>query len=446
MNEAVTKYILSVLIGVVIVCCVHSSGLALTNEVVYSQFQFNFITPGARATALGGAFIGLADDATAVELNPAGLTVLTAPEVSIELKHTRYTTEQIYANPRNLANINPETGVYETDITRKEFDVFVESVPFVSAVYPYKRIVLSLYRQELVNYKSSYRTSAEPITIPGTNYSFFPIDASVELTVTNYGIGTAVQLFEELSVAVSSRWSEMKMKSHSSRFDGNQENASPDPTDFSDDDILWGSRIDDRDIGFSVNAGVLWKPHPRVSIGAVYRNGAKFKVKAGSSAESYNPDNAEFTLNVPDSFGAGVAFRISDFLTFTLDVVHIRYEDLLEDFDIVGEAGVYTKENYIIDNATEVHVGVEYILALSERFLALRAGIYNDPDHTIRFTGTTGETVFDIAGREKFSGGEDQIHITGGAGLVVNEHFQIDTAANFADKMKQLSVSVVYRF
>lgn len=120
-----------------------SSAYALNNEKVFSQFQFNFLTPGARATALGGAFIGLADDATAVASNPAGLTTLTEPEVSLELKHITSTTEQIYAN-RSV----------ETPITRKEFDDVVESIPFVSLVYPYKLMTFSLYRQEVVNYKS----------------------------------------------------------------------------------------------------------------------------------------------------------------------------------------------------------------------------------------------------------------------------------------------------
>ena len=41
---------------------VHAS--AQTNEEVWSQFQWNFSTPGARANAMGQAFIGVADDAS----------------------------------------------------------------------------------------------------------------------------------------------------------------------------------------------------------------------------------------------------------------------------------------------------------------------------------------------------------------------------------------------
>jgi long-subunit fatty acid transport protein len=247
----------------------------------------------------------------------------------------------------------------------------------------------------------------------------------------------------------------MKMNSHSTRF---RSEIFPYPTDFSDNEVYGGFEIDDENIGYSVNTGVLWKPHPKISIGAVYKSGPKFTVTgtliltetsisiSGVGYEAFEPDLTEFTLKVPDSFGAGVAFRATDFLTLTLDVVHIQYEELLEDFDIGLDPHAYSKGNFTVNNVTEVHFGVEYILTLGERYLALRAGIYTDPDHAIRFTGTTEDPVKDIAGRETFPGGEDQIHVTGGLGVAFSKQFQIDAAANIADRNKQLSISAVYRF
>src|SRR5687768_7640950 len=58
-----------------------------------SGLQFNFGNPGARALGMGGAFIGLADDASAAEANPAGLTILRKPEISIEGRN--YAEQQI---------------------------------------------------------------------------------------------------------------------------------------------------------------------------------------------------------------------------------------------------------------------------------------------------------------------------------------------------------------
>ncbi len=141
-----------------------------------------------------------------------------------------------------------------------------------------------------------------------------------------------------------------------------------------------------------------------------------------------------------------MAFRATNFLTLTLDAIHIRYEDLLDDFDVQFGEGVYTRNNFTVNNATEVHFGVEYILTIAERFLALRAGVYNDPEHTIRFTGSTGNGFFDFLGKAQFPGDDEQIHMTGGLGFIVNDHLQVDTAANIAEKDTQLSLSAVYRF
>ncbi len=40
------------------------SAAAQTNDEIFPQFQWNFASPGARANAMGQAFIGVADDAT----------------------------------------------------------------------------------------------------------------------------------------------------------------------------------------------------------------------------------------------------------------------------------------------------------------------------------------------------------------------------------------------
>ena len=48
--------------------------LAQSNQEINAGVQFSFAPPGARSMALGGAFLGLADDATAAYANPAGLT------------------------------------------------------------------------------------------------------------------------------------------------------------------------------------------------------------------------------------------------------------------------------------------------------------------------------------------------------------------------------------
>src|SRR5438045_5426365 len=89
-----------------------------------SGLQFNFGNPGARALGMGGAFIGLADDASAAEANPAGLTILRKPEFSMEGRN--YLEQQILTT----------SGTYP-DLVRTPFTHYSQRVEptFASVVY-----------------------------------------------------------------------------------------------------------------------------------------------------------------------------------------------------------------------------------------------------------------------------------------------------------------------
>ncbi len=58
-------------------------------------FELSFSSPGARSMGLGGAFVALADDATAAFANPAGLVQLLKPEVSMEGRWQSYETPYV---------------------------------------------------------------------------------------------------------------------------------------------------------------------------------------------------------------------------------------------------------------------------------------------------------------------------------------------------------------
>ncbi|HHK42921.1 MAG TPA: hypothetical protein ENJ50_10925, partial [Planctomycetaceae bacterium] len=69
----------------------------------FSVLNFRYQNPGARARGMGGAFVGLADDATAAYVNPAGIAFLEGMEFSIE-----------YSNERNRWLAGRRTNDYGT--------------------------------------------------------------------------------------------------------------------------------------------------------------------------------------------------------------------------------------------------------------------------------------------------------------------------------------------
>jgi len=86
---------------------------AQVDEETFQQLEFNFTPPGARAAAMGGAFIGLADDATAAQTNPASLLVFLRPEVALascsRLKTGRGPSPCFGTNPSGSKTNSPLT-------------------------------------------------------------------------------------------------------------------------------------------------------------------------------------------------------------------------------------------------------------------------------------------------------------------------------------------------
>ena len=70
-----------------------AAGIA-TAQDVEDQLEYNFLGAGARANGMGDAFVAVADDATAIFWNPAGLFLLDRPETSFGFQFASEKVEQ----------------------------------------------------------------------------------------------------------------------------------------------------------------------------------------------------------------------------------------------------------------------------------------------------------------------------------------------------------------
>src|SRR6266851_8715028 len=102
-----------------------------------SGLQFNFGNPGARSLGMGGAFLGLADDASAAEANPAGLTILRKPEITVEGRN--YQEQQVFTT----------SGTFP-DLQRTAFSHYSQRIDatFASIVYPTRHFTIGAYYHE----------------------------------------------------------------------------------------------------------------------------------------------------------------------------------------------------------------------------------------------------------------------------------------------------------
>jgi hypothetical protein len=125
-------------------------------------------------------------------------------------------------------------------------------------------------------------------------------------------------------------------------------------------------------------------------------------------------------------------------------VVRVNYSELTDNLILIYNADTQLPSQYSIDDVTEFHLGGEYTWLVKNMPLSARLGFYNDPDSSMNFSGGSSEES--VATRIRFPGGDDQLHVTGGVGIVVRDRLQFDAAYDYADLNERISMSAIYRF
>lgn len=189
------------------------------------------VSPGARSLGLGGAFVAVADDATAAWANPSGLMQLARPEISLEGRSWSEDREGVASNESTLG--------------------------FLSFVLPRQKWSIAIYTQTL--------TSLEfPTQWQVNNNELEPLSG---LVIGNFGVSAALRLSEAVSIGFG-------LTAFAGVFtDGTFD---PDQTEpFWDDNAQ-------NDAG--ATAGVLWNLGDAWALGASYRSGADFSFDGGGRA------------------------------------------------------------------------------------------------------------------------------------------------------------------
>ncbi len=411
------------------------------------NIQFNFNIPSARAVGLGGAFVAIADDATAGMANPAGLTVLTKPEISVHYKLSRY------SHTENIGN------ELDHDLTGR-FREDVGSQSYLSLVYPSGKFAFSLYRQELINFESSfegqgfgsvfYSPELDPADFQPGN------ETRSDIQVNNWGFAAAYRPIPQLSLGFSSIVSTLELQFYENLFQRHTQET---------DRLVrfFGISSNSADTRYSINLGVKAEPVEYLSLGAVYRSGPRFRIvnriedvdESGGRTEIHRADQS-LDFKVPDVYSLGLGFKALDKLTLSLDLVRVEYSDLIQGLDRnlnADDRAVYTDEfpftrfedsdglqDLVLADATELHLGLEYYLIWRDWNIPLRCGVYTDPAHAVH------TTVEDQALRRLFPPGKDEIHGTMGFGFVLQNKIQVDAAVNFSRSVAEALLSAVFRF
>lgn len=464
------------------VCLVFAAGPKLasaqTDQEINATIQFNFLNPGARSLGFGGAFLALADDATAAFTNPAGLTNLRRMEISIEGRGFDFS--HIFVNGgRTITQAPTGLGIDQhSGLTLGSTNDSLQGLSFLSFVYPARRWAVAAYYRQAANFRASGIESQGPFISPGLHSfdntifsnlaecvavlgSFIPSPcgdarfsayrAQMDLDVTDLGVSGAVTLGSvRLGLGVS--FYEFSMRSETHRFFAfNYE-----PADFSHENIFFSSFQEGSGRDTAVNLGLLWKGD-QWSTAAVFRQGPTFPLIAREVIASIEFPFAG-VFHLPDVYGFGVAFAPTQQSKISFDYDRVRYSQLTDDFRVVSsEFGFGTSpDDWKVDDADEIHVGFEYGWRDLRVPVFLRLGAWYDPEHRLRFTGDIPQGDFEpsrfskltrqqqmIANRAIFQEGEDEFHYSGGVGFRFGDRVQTDVAIDYSERVTTAAVSAV---
>jgi long-subunit fatty acid transport protein len=409
---------------------------------------------GARAFGMGGAFLARADDATAASWNPAGLSYLRVPEVSLAGNRTLYRKES-------------GTG------SVLDIDRFEGKTPdFAALTWPVRVRGLSGAVQVSFQRALPFGGSLTTVRQRGTDREAVQStgEASGGFDVFTFGTGWRVTRSLRAGLTVN-RW-----------FNGYTQTLDRDVPD-----SIRRKRVFDTDFGldgWNANLGLIWTPIEQVNLGAVFKTPFTGAVRLDKKRTDYFFEGDEVTTNAfvskdvrlrfPAVFGFGTSWRPRSALTLSADLTRTLWSrsQIVDYFTLqVTPRPVpepvpapppvfydpplqYPALNKPQGNTDQIRFGVEYVFIASRFKLPLRAGYFNDQQierasdgSSPRFNGFTagigiilGPILFDVAYLYE-SGSFTETVVTDATADVPSMTTQRSTSL----KTERFFVSLIYR-
>jgi len=425
---------------------------------------------GARAYGMGGAFLARADDATAASWNPAGLSYLRAPELSLVGVYNSFTTVE------NLDNDSLKGS----------------SVDFAAFTWPVGagevRGAVQLSYQRAISFDGTRQIDQYGAigAADGNETGLVRVDDGVsDGGFDVVALGTGLRLSRHVRAGFTvNRW----LNGYGQSLERNLYNL---PTNRQRRHF----DLDFRPKGWSFNLGLIVSPIEALNLAAVYKTPFTATVGLDRARRDYFGDPEEpdeitsnafssnsVRLDFPSSFGCGLSWRARETLTLSADYTRsdwssARIRDYFEvrftpASDEEGNPGQpppplffselqYPTLKKVPDpdgpsdpalvvtqqDAEQIRAGVEWVLIKGRLKIPLRGGYFNDrqiapaSNDTVRFNGITagtglilGALQLDVAWVYEF--GE----------YFVAAEAKTDPPIRYALTTNRVYASVIYRF
>jgi hypothetical protein len=344
-----------------------------------AQDSLNRPGSGARAAGMGNAFIAVSDDGTAASWNPAGLSQLVKPELSLVYSASR---RNLFLEGYRTRDRSALFTALRTPNTATDLEFASAAVPFSVGGRP---VTVQVGWRRLFQISGRIQGDVRQISASpaGRPESLIRFDNSSNGSVDLWSLAGAVRVTSRLSLGWSTdfyrgEWAERANVSKDPGVLG--------PTDFS------SIRVSNTIGGHTLNLGLLLA-YPTVRAGVVYHGALRSGYEVTESTRSslsepfdgnLGPDDG-LELRFPRSLGLGVAWLPKPLLRLALDVTYDEWTK----FQVVGSPGspdravsgfdALPPELSATRNTVTVNAGMERLFPVRGRYVPARLGFTHEP-------------------------------------------------------------------
>lgn len=246
---------------------------------------------GARAFGMGGAFLARADDATAASWNPAGLSYLRRPEVSVVWTTSRFDSD---TSPVGSG------GTVESQLRRGDWP------DFLSGAWPIR--IRSLSGAAQISYQRAI-SFTNTRTIESSDDR--RVDAQSSGGFDVLALGTGLQVSRRLRLGFT-------INSWLNGFEQTLQRRTP--------AVNSDQQLDFDLSGWNAHFGLLYSPLPSLNLGAAFKSPfeagvrlARERTDVGEPPTSNSYARDDVRLGVPGALGVGLSWRVRSTLTVSAD-------------------------------------------------------------------------------------------------------------------------------
>jgi len=344
-----------------------------TSNLIYADGQFessrsfNPVGSGARAIAMGGAFIN-GNDATTAKYNPAGLVRVDEAEFSIVLNY----------------NFKKENNSCKDNFSFKnEKYLFNKNINFFSKTIPYvlfnRNMVLSFSYQELYDLIREWNFIVDR---PELNTQD-EINYKQNGKLSSLSVSNGIQIFpSKLSFGFTINFLNNKYTENEWKKEFSVKRSG----------ILSYNRVEKFSIkGININFGLLWEINKQLSLGCIYKSSFKASVEhiIIRSFPYYKDHPVDtFTKNenliMPSAYGIGISYHYSNELTLSSDIYSIEWNKSIYIDEEGSETSLISgknKNNSNVSQVYQVRLGFEYLYLNKNKgfIIPIRGGLFYDP-------------------------------------------------------------------